>query len=95
MDIVYVFCIALGAALGSFAALVYDRTRRGESIVRPASHCGACSTPLRPWDNLPIVAWLALRGRCRFCKAFIPLHVLTFEVVGAAVGWSYAHGHFR
>ena len=95
MDIVYVFCIAIGAALGSFIALVFDRLRRRESIVMPASHCDACTTPIRAWDNVPIVAWLVLRGRCRFCKAFIPLHVLVLELAGAAAGWYYAYEHVR
>ncbi|GAC1307490.1 MAG: hypothetical protein NVSMB19_20260 [Vulcanimicrobiaceae bacterium] len=95
MEIATIFCIAAGAALGSFLALVVDRVRRRESIVAPPSHCDACTTPLRPWDNVPIVAWLALRGRCRFCKAFIPLHVPLFEIAGAAGGWYYAVEHFR
>jgi len=95
VDIVDAFCAAVGAAFGSFVALVFDRTRRHESIVIPTSHCDACTTPLKPWDNVPIVAWLALRGRCRFCKAFIPLHIVLLEVAGAAGGWYYAHEHFR
>lgn len=95
MEIAYVFCIALGAALGSFVALLFDRIRRRESIVLPASHCDACTTPLKPWDNLPIVAWIALRGRCRFCKAFIPLHVVLFEVAGAIGGWFFAFERFQ
>lgn len=95
MEIVYIFCAALGAALGSFVALVFDRVRRRESIVAPPSHCDACKTRLRAWDNVPIVAWIVLRGRCRFCKAFIPLHVLLLEIAGAAGGWYYALGHVR
>lgn len=95
MEIVYFFCIALGAALGSFVALVADRVRRRESIVAPASHCDACTTPLKIWDNVPIVGWLVLRGRCRFCKAFIPLHVVLLELAGAFGGWYYASEHFR
>lgn len=95
MELAYVFCIVLGAALGSFLALVWDRVRRHESIVSPASHCDACTTPLRPWDNVPILAWLVLRGRCRFCKAFIPLHAMLFELAGAIGGWYFAYEHVR
>lgn len=86
MEIAVITCVALGAALGSFVALVVDRTRRRESFVRPPSHCAVCKTPLAPWDNVPVVSWLALRGRCRFCKAFIPLHVVLLEVAGAIGG---------
>lgn len=95
MAVAVFFCAGLGAALGSFVALVFDRLRRGESIVSPPSHCAVCTTRLRPWDNVPIVAWLILGGRCRFCKAFIPLHVLLLEIAGAAGGWYYAAAHVR
>ncbi len=80
------FCVALGAALGSFLALAIDRLVRRESLVRPPSHCTVCNTRIKPFDNVPILSWLALRGRCRFCKAFIPLHVVLLEVAGAVGG---------
>jgi len=54
-----------------------------------------CRTPLRPWDNVPILAWLALRGRCRFCKAFIPLHAVLLELAGAIGGGVFAAQTFR
>ena len=86
VEIAVILFVALGAALGSFVALSIDRIRRRESLVRPASHCTVCKTPIAPWDNVPVFSWLALRGRCRFCKAFIPLHVVLLEVAGAVGG---------
>lgn len=74
-----------GLGVGSFAAVVADRVPRDESIVRPASHCDACGTPVRPLDNLPIVSYLVLRGRCRSCGNRIPPHVLLLEAVTAGL----------
>ena len=79
-----VTCTLLGAALASFLGVVLDRLPRGESIVVPASHCAACGTFLQAWDNLPVVSWIVLRGRCRHCSAFIPLKFFMLEVIGAA-----------
>lgn len=95
MEIAVVFCAVLGSALGSFVALAIERVARRESLVHPPSHCTACNTPLKPWDNVPIIAWLALRGRCRYCKAFIPLHVVFLEVAGAIGGGIFAAQTFH
>ncbi len=95
VEIAIVFCVALGAALGSFVALAIDRILRRESLVRPPSHCAVCNKQIRPWDNIPIASWLSLRGRCRFCKAFIPLHVVLLEVAGAIGGGFYAAQTFH
>jgi leader peptidase (prepilin peptidase)/N-methyltransferase len=60
-----------GLIVGSFLNVVAWRLPRGESLVTPASHCPACGTPIRPYDNVPVVSWLALRGRCRHCATRI------------------------
>src|SRR3712207_6482574 len=60
-----------GAILGSFLNVVIHRLPRGESLARPASRCPECEAPIKPWDNIPIVSWLVLRGRCRNCGARI------------------------
>ncbi|GAC1495943.1 MAG: hypothetical protein NVS1B2_15350 [Vulcanimicrobiaceae bacterium] len=86
MEIAVLFCIALGAAIGSFVALVFDRALRRESIVAPPSHCFVCNARIKARDIIPIFSWLALRGRCRSCKAFIPLHAVLLEVAGAVAG---------
>lgn len=60
-----------GAIVGSFLNVVIHRYPREESIVFPPSHCPACNTNIRPYDNIPIVSYLLLLGRCRACRAWI------------------------
>lgn len=57
----------LGLAVGSFLNVVVWRVPRGESVVSPASACPGCGHPIRPRDNVPVVSWLLLKGRCRDC----------------------------
>jgi leader peptidase (prepilin peptidase)/N-methyltransferase len=83
-----------GLFIGSFLNVVVYRVPRGLSIVRPASFCPACGTPVRPTDNVPVLGWLALGGKCRSCRSPIsaryPLvEALTgglFALIGALVG---------
>lgn len=92
----YVLAAALGAVIGSFLNVVIWRVPRGESIVRPPSACPRCGHSIRPYDNVPIVSWLVLRGRCRDCSAPIsaryPLVELTTAVLFALVLWRFWHG---
>jgi leader peptidase (prepilin peptidase)/N-methyltransferase len=74
-----------GAAVGSFLNVVVHRLPRGESIVRPASRCPGCGTPLRIRDNLPLVSWLLLRGRCRSCGAPISPRYPAIELLTVVV----------
>src|SRR4051794_11147739 len=78
-----------GAVIGSFLNVVAHRVPRGESLVSPPSRCPGCEAPVRPYDNIPVVSWLLLRGRCRSCGAPIspryPLVELATAVVFAAV----------
>lgn len=60
-----VFCV--GAAVGSFLNVVIYRLPRGMSLIHPRSHCPSCGTRLSPWDLIPILSWLILQGRCRYC----------------------------
>src|SRR4051812_50201120 len=73
----------LGAVVGSFLNVVAWRLPRGESLVRPASRCPQCETPIRPWHNVPVLAWLMLRGRCADCGTRIPARYPLVEA-GAA-----------
>ena len=57
--------LAPGLALGSFLNVVAARVPRRTSIVKPASACMACGTPVAMWDNVPVLSWFLLRGRCR------------------------------
>jgi leader peptidase (prepilin peptidase)/N-methyltransferase len=61
----------LGCCLGSFYNVVIHRLPRGMSLVRPASHCPVCLHPVSFYDNLPVISYLVLMGRCRRCKAHI------------------------
>jgi leader peptidase (prepilin peptidase)/N-methyltransferase len=56
-----------GLIIGSFCNVVIYRLPVGESLIAPGSHCRACKTPIRPWDNIPVLSYLFLRGRCRAC----------------------------
>jgi leader peptidase (prepilin peptidase) / N-methyltransferase len=57
----------LGLIFGSFLNVVAYRLPRGESLATPASRCPGCDTPIKPYDNVPLLSWLLLRGRCRSC----------------------------
>lgn len=61
------FAFGIGAIVGSFLNVVIHRYPREESIVFPPSHCGSCGTNIKPYDNVPILSYLWLRGRCRAC----------------------------
>ena len=71
----------VGAILGSFLNVVAYRLPRGESLSRPRSRCPQCRTPIKPYDNVPVLSWLALRGRCRTCRAPISARYPLVEAV--------------
>ena len=75
----------LGLLVGSFLNVVIHRLPRGESLMRPASRCPGCATPIKPYDNVPVVSWLLLRGRCRSCGARISPRYPLVEGLTAAV----------
>lgn len=79
------FAGVLGAVFGSFLNVVAYRLPRRESLVRPASRCPACETPIRPYDNIPVLSWLFLRGRCRSCSAPISARYPLVEALTAAL----------
>lgn len=69
--IIGIFVFAFGLVIGSFLNVCITRIPAGKSIVLPASACPNCRTPIRPWDNIPVVSYLLLRGKCRACKTRI------------------------
>ncbi|MEW5853718.1 MAG: prepilin peptidase [Myxococcota bacterium] len=82
------FGAVVGACMGSFANVVIARMPRDESIVHPPSHCPNCKTPIKPWQNIPIASWLALRGRARCCGTPISPRYVVVELLGALGGFS-------
>lgn len=86
MDALAVALIAvLGAMVGSFLNVVVYRVPRGESVVSPGSRCPECEAAIRPWDNVPVLSWLLLRGRCRKCGTSISARYPLVEALTGAV----------
>ena len=86
----YGFVLVLGLLWGSFANVCIYRLPAGGSVVAPGSHCFACQAPIRWYDNVPVVSWLWLRGRCRACgAAFSPRYLIVEATTAAlfAVAW--------
>ena len=78
------FLAALGGLLtGSFLNVVAYRLPRGESLIHPGSHCPSCDTPVKPYDNVPVLGWLLLGGRCRSCREQISVR---YPIVEATTG---------
>jgi leader peptidase (prepilin peptidase)/N-methyltransferase len=83
----------LGLVVGSFDNVVVFRAPEGRSVVRPPSACPKCGARVRAYDNVPVVSWVVLRGRCRDCRAPISPRYPAVELfVGAVfmgIGWRY------
>jgi leader peptidase (prepilin peptidase)/N-methyltransferase len=87
----------LGLAVGSFLNVVIYRVPRGESLVRPGSHCPHCGNAVRNRHNIPVLGWLVLRGRCADCQARVSARyplveagtAALFVAVAARFGWSW------
>ncbi len=83
--VMIVFVFLLGSCVGSFLNVVVWRLPRGESLSDPPSHCPKCDRRLNWYDNIPIIGWIKLGGRCRFCKAPISARYPIIEAVTAAL----------
>jgi leader peptidase (prepilin peptidase) / N-methyltransferase len=79
------FAGIFGAIFGSFLNVVAYRLPRRESVIFGSSHCPACGAAIKPYDNIPIVSFLALRGRCRDCSTRIPARYPLVEALTAAL----------
>ncbi|MEX2430792.1 MAG: prepilin peptidase [Dehalococcoidia bacterium] len=77
-----VLAFVLGAVVASFLNVVADRVPRGQSIVRPPSHCPDCGHELKAVELIPVLSYLLLRGKCRVCAARIPARVPIVELIG-------------
>ncbi len=87
LPVLYVFCTLFAACLGSFANVVIYRVPNHLSIAWPPSHCPKCDSRIKPYDNIPILSWLILRGKCRNCKAPISPQYVIIEAVCAIFGF--------
>ena len=77
------YALAIGAIVGSFLNVVIHRYPREESIAFPASHCPHCHTPIHWYDNVPVLSFLILRGRCRACREPISIRYPLVELANA------------
>ena len=73
-----------GSLIGSFLNVVVYRVPVGLSVVNPPSACPVCDSRIRPWDNIPVISWLVLKGRCRDCRTRIPIRYPLVEAGTAA-----------
>ena len=79
--------ISLGLKIGSFLNVCIVRIPRRQSVVSPRSSCRHCGQALKPYDNIPLISFLLLRGKCRFCKATISWQYPVVEALTTAVYW--------
>jgi leader peptidase (prepilin peptidase)/N-methyltransferase len=84
------FAFVWGCLWASFVNVVVYRVPRDMSVVRPGSHCPACGAPVRPFDNLPIVSFILLRGRARCCRAAISPRYVVVELLGGVLSLAIA-----
>ena len=91
---VSVFVFLAGLCIGSFLNVCIWRIPRDESIAWPGSHCPACNHALAPWDNIPLLSWLILNGKCRHCHAPISPRYFVVELLTGALfaGLWFIHG---
>jgi len=83
MDMLNVISVLFGAMIGSFLNVCICRIPEGKSIVTPGSHCPQCGKAIRWYDNLPVISFLLLRGRCRHCRRSISVQYPLVEGITA------------
>lgn len=95
-QVAYVLIFWLGAAVGSFLNVVIHRLPLGMSVVSPRSACPSCKKEIPGWWNIPIISWVLLRGKCRYCPARISVRYLLVEALvgllfmATFARWGYA-----
>jgi leader peptidase (prepilin peptidase) / N-methyltransferase len=82
-----VFALVFGLLVGSFLNVCIARMPEDRSVVHPPSHCPSCGHGIRPTDNIPVLSWLLLRGKCRDCGATISSLYPTIELLTGLVAW--------
>jgi leader peptidase (prepilin peptidase)/N-methyltransferase len=88
-----VVAAVLGGVLGSFLNVCIVRLPANQSVLRPRSRCPKCESPISWYDNVPVLSWLVLRGRCRKCRERISVQYPLIEAAAAAV-WALAVWHY-
>lgn len=78
---IYFVVFIFGAVMGSFLNVVAVRLSKEESILWPGSHCDVCNHKLKWYENIPIISYLLQKGKCRSCKAIIPISSLLIEII--------------
>ncbi len=84
----YVFGIPFGLAWGSFLNVVIHRLPRDQNLAFPGSRCPGCGKPIAPYDNVPVLSWLLLRGRARCCGTPISPRYPAVELIGGLLAWA-------
>lgn len=88
------FCVTafiLGACFGSFSGVLIARLPEGENIATVPSHCDSCGKPIKAYDNIPLVSYVVLGGKCRHCKAKIPFSAFLVELLNAVLWCAFAY----
>jgi leader peptidase (prepilin peptidase)/N-methyltransferase len=80
-----IIVLAFGLIIGSFCNVVVYRLPQGKSIVTPGSQCRSCARSIRPWDNIPVLSYFLLRGRCRLCKEPISIRYPVVECISGVL----------
>lgn len=80
--ILSIFAFIFGAVFASFGGVVAYRAPKGLSIVKPDSYCPSCKRPIKAYDNIPIISWILLGGKCRYCRSEIGAFSLLCEIFG-------------
>jgi len=91
LELLYGFALFFGLIWGSFLNVVIHRVPRGMSVVRPSSRCPACNTPIRAWDNVPVLGYVLLRGRARCCGVKVSPRYPLVEAIGGLLSVAIMH----
>ena len=92
--VTYIFCTLIAACLGSFSNVIIYRIPKHMSIAWPPSTCPKCGSRIKPYDNIPVLSWLFLRGKCRHCKEPISIQYPIIEFICALFGFFLCHQIF-